>query len=52
MIRAQDKISGLSETDPSPLHRPTRRIWAFAENPNKKLGACMQVLMEYFYYCW
>ncbi|MEM5640958.1 M60 family metallopeptidase [Bacillus toyonensis] len=35
MIRAQDKISGLSETDPSPLHRPTRRIWAFAENPNK-----------------
>ncbi|MET3297833.1 UNVERIFIED_ORG: LPXTG-motif cell wall-anchored protein [Bacillus proteolyticus] len=35
MIRAQDKISGLSETDPNPLHRSTRRIWAFVENPNK-----------------
>ncbi|WP_257156072.1 M60 family metallopeptidase [Bacillus cereus] len=35
MIRAQDKISGLSETDPNPLHRPTHRIWAFVENPNK-----------------
>ncbi|MEI4832109.1 M60 family metallopeptidase [Bacillus sp. FJAT-53711] len=35
MIRAQDKISGLSETDPNPLHRPTRRLWAFVENPNK-----------------
>ncbi len=34
MIRAQDKISGLSETDPNPLHRSTRRIWAFVENPN------------------
>ncbi|WP_223555621.1 M60 family metallopeptidase [Lysinibacillus sphaericus] len=36
MIRAQDKISGLSETDPNPLHRPTNRIWAFVENPNKQ----------------
>ncbi|MDP7978830.1 M60 family metallopeptidase [Bacillus sp. WLY-B-L8] len=36
MIRAQDKISGLSETDPNPLHRPTHRIWAFVENPNEK----------------
>jgi len=35
MIRAQDKISGLSETDSNPLHRPTHRIWAFVENPNK-----------------
>ena len=35
MIRAQDKISGLSETDPNPLHRLTHRIWAFVENPNK-----------------
>nr|WP_215582490.1 M60 family metallopeptidase [Bacillus mycoides] len=35
MIRAQDKISGLSEKDPNPLHRSTRRIWAFVENPNK-----------------
>lgn len=35
MIRAQDKISGLSETDANPLHRPTRRLWAFVENPNK-----------------
>ncbi|MCP1125722.1 M60 family metallopeptidase [Bacillus sp. 3103sda1] len=35
MIRAQDKISGLSETDPNPLHRPTHRLWAFVENPNK-----------------
>lgn len=35
MIRAQDKISGLSKTDPNPLHRSTRRIWAFVENPNK-----------------
>ena len=34
MIRAQDRISGLSETDSNPLHRPTRRIWAFVENPN------------------
>ncbi|MBK5345725.1 discoidin domain-containing protein [Bacillus sp. TH44] len=34
MIRAQDNISGLSETDPNPLHRSTRRIWAFVENPN------------------
>ncbi|MGE6501068.1 M60 family metallopeptidase [Bacillus wiedmannii] len=34
MIRAQDRISGLSETDPNPLHRSTRRIWAFVENPN------------------
>ncbi|MDA2074684.1 M60 family metallopeptidase [Bacillus cereus] len=34
MIRAQDKISGLSETDPNPLHGSTRRIWAFVENPN------------------
>ncbi|MBF7150896.1 M60 family metallopeptidase [Bacillus toyonensis] len=35
MIRAQDKISGLSETDSNPLHRPTHRIWAFVENPNR-----------------
>ncbi|MGS0480003.1 M60 family metallopeptidase [Bacillus mycoides] len=35
MIRAQDKILGLSEKDPNPLHRSTRRIWAFVENPNK-----------------
>ncbi|MCU5109559.1 M60 family metallopeptidase [Bacillus cereus] len=35
MIRAQDKISGLSEKDPNPLQRSTRRIWAFVENPNK-----------------
>ncbi|EJR26633.1 M60 family metallopeptidase [Bacillus cereus] len=35
MIRAQDKISGLSEKDPNPLHRSTRRMWAFVENPNK-----------------
>ncbi len=35
MIRAQDKISGLSEKDSNPLHRSTRRIWAFVENPNK-----------------
>ncbi|MEC2879635.1 M60 family metallopeptidase, partial [Bacillus cereus] len=34
MIRAQDKISGLSETEPNPLHRSTRRIWTFVENPN------------------
>ncbi|PEC61196.1 hypothetical protein CN575_19115, partial [Bacillus wiedmannii] len=34
MIRAQDRISGLSETEPNPLHRSTRRIWAFVENPN------------------
>ncbi|PGC25162.1 hypothetical protein COM11_23615 [Bacillus pseudomycoides] len=35
MILAQDKISGLSETSSNPLHRPTRRLWAFVENPNK-----------------
>lgn len=35
MIRAQDKISGLSEIDSNPLHRPTHRIWAFVENPHK-----------------
>ncbi|SFQ87014.1 S-layer homology domain-containing protein, partial [Bacillus mycoides] len=35
MIRAQDQISGLSETDSNPLHRPTHRIWAFVENPHK-----------------
>ncbi|MCU4812709.1 M60 family metallopeptidase [Bacillus cereus] len=34
MIRAQDKISGLSETESNPLHRSTRRIWTFVENPN------------------
>ncbi|TXR98633.1 hypothetical protein DN390_17960 [Bacillus sp. SH7-1] len=34
MIRSQDKLAGLSETDPNPLHRSTRRIWAFVENPN------------------
>ncbi|MEH6890548.1 M60 family metallopeptidase [Bacillus sp. JJ864] len=35
MIRAQDKISGLSETNPNPLHRTKRRLWTFVENPNK-----------------
>ncbi|MFN6593249.1 M60 family metallopeptidase, partial [Bacillus sp. TD10] len=35
MIRAQDEISGLSQTDPNPLHRSTQRIWAFVENPNR-----------------
>ncbi|MGE6509873.1 M60 family metallopeptidase [Bacillus cereus] len=35
MIRAQDKISGLSEANPNPLHRSTKRIWAFVENPNR-----------------
>lgn len=34
MILAQDKISGLSETSSNPLHRPTRRLWSFVENPN------------------
>lgn len=34
MIQAQDEISGLSETNPNLLHRTTRRIWAFTENPN------------------
>lgn len=34
MIKAQDKLAGLSETDPNPLHRSSRRIWAFVENPN------------------
>ncbi|WP_241139243.1 M60 family metallopeptidase [Bacillus mycoides] len=38
MIGAQDKISGLSETDLNPLHQPTRRIWAFTENPNTAWG--------------
>lgn len=32
MIQAQDKISGLSETDANPLHRSTRRLWTFIEN--------------------
>ncbi|HHQ2900319.1 TPA: M60 family metallopeptidase, partial [Bacillus cereus] len=32
MIQAQDKISGLSETDTNPLHRSTRRLWTFIEN--------------------
>ncbi|WP_459500203.1 M60 family metallopeptidase [Bacillus sp. C1] len=36
MIQAQDRISGLSKTDPNPLHRSTQRIWAFVENPNKQ----------------
>jgi hypothetical protein len=36
MIQAQDKISGLSETNSNPLHRSTKRIWAFVENPNKQ----------------
>ncbi|CAH2464498.1 MULTISPECIES: discoidin domain-containing protein [Bacillus cereus group] len=41
MIKAEDKISGLSETDPNPLHRPTRRIWAFVEDPNAQdWGMC------------
>ncbi len=34
MIKAQDKLAGLSEADPNRLHRSTRRIWAFVENPN------------------
>ncbi len=34
MIQAQDEISGVSETNPNLLHRTTRRIWAFTENPN------------------
>ena len=34
MILAQDRISGLSETSSNPLHRSTRRLWAFVENPN------------------
>ncbi|HFK1549093.1 TPA: discoidin domain-containing protein [Bacillus albus] len=38
MIQAQDKISGLSETDPNPLHRPTQRIWAAFENPREAWG--------------
>ncbi|WP_242277599.1 discoidin domain-containing protein [Bacillus cereus group sp. BfR-BA-01446] len=38
MIRAQDKISGLSEADPNPLHHPTRRIWAFSEVPHMEWG--------------
>ncbi|MED2984850.1 M60 family metallopeptidase [Bacillus thuringiensis] len=38
MIGAQDKISGLSETDLNPLHQPTRRIWAFTENPKDAWG--------------
>ncbi|MDZ4406737.1 M60 family metallopeptidase [Bacillus cereus] len=36
MIQAQDKISGLSETDPNPLHRPTHRIWAVFEDQKAK----------------
>ncbi|MGG0290501.1 M60 family metallopeptidase [Bacillus pacificus] len=36
MIQAEDKISGLSENDSNPLHRPTSRTWAFVENPNAK----------------
>ncbi|MFJ8531015.1 M60 family metallopeptidase [Bacillus sp. NPDC094106] len=35
MILAQDRISGLSETNSNPLHRSTGRLWAFVENPNK-----------------
>ncbi|MFN6593016.1 discoidin domain-containing protein [Bacillus sp. TD10] len=38
MIEAQDKISGLSETDPNPLHRPTKRIWASFENNRAAWG--------------
>ncbi|MGE6509874.1 discoidin domain-containing protein [Bacillus cereus] len=38
MIGAQDKISGLSETDPNPLHRPTQRIWASYENNREAWG--------------
>ncbi|MED1625225.1 hypothetical protein CN568_18365 [Bacillus pseudomycoides] len=41
MIRAQDKISGLSETSSNPLHRSTRRLWAFVENPNNPPGMYM-----------
>ncbi|MEK4745842.1 MULTISPECIES: discoidin domain-containing protein, partial [unclassified Bacillus (in: firmicutes)] len=38
MIQAQDKVSGLSETDPNPLHRPTHRMWAFYENTRGTWG--------------
>ncbi|MEI3894535.1 MULTISPECIES: discoidin domain-containing protein [unclassified Bacillus (in: firmicutes)] len=38
LIGAQDKISGLSETDPNPLHRPTQRMWAAFENPRESWG--------------
>ncbi|MED1599021.1 MULTISPECIES: M60 family metallopeptidase [Bacillus] len=41
MILAQDKISGLSETSSNPLHRSTRRLWAFVENPNNPPGMYM-----------
>ncbi|MEK4467331.1 MULTISPECIES: M60 family metallopeptidase [Bacillus] len=47
MIRAQDKISGLSETDSNPLHRPTHRIWAFVENPhNNTSGGYMYASLD------
>ncbi|MEK4867989.1 discoidin domain-containing protein [Bacillus sp. FSL E2-8895] len=38
MIGAQDKISGLSETNPNPLHRPTQRMWASFENNREAWG--------------
>ncbi|HDX9578060.1 TPA: isopeptide-forming domain-containing fimbrial protein [Bacillus pseudomycoides] len=47
MIRAQDKISGLSETDPNPLHRTKRRLWTFVENPhNNTSGGYMYASLD------
>ncbi|PEK05824.1 M60 family metallopeptidase [Bacillus toyonensis] len=41
IILAQDRISGLSETSSNPLHRSTRRLWAFVENSNNPPGMYM-----------
>lgn len=41
MILVQDRLSGLSETSSNPLHRSTRRLWAFVENPNNPPGMYM-----------
>ncbi|MFI8707916.1 M60 family metallopeptidase [Bacillus sp. NPDC077411] len=41
MILVQDKLSGLSETSSNPLHRSTRRLWNFVENPNNPPGMYM-----------
>ncbi|MEH6889531.1 M60 family metallopeptidase [Bacillus sp. JJ864] len=41
MILVQDRFSGLSETSSNPLHRSTRRLWAFVENPNNPPGMYM-----------
>ncbi|WP_410984988.1 M60 family metallopeptidase [Bacillus cereus] len=41
MILVQDKLSGLSETSSNPLHRSTRRLWTFVENPNNPPGMYM-----------